>query len=376
MIVALYVILGVYLLLIGSFIFGFYRLNTFYPQRTSLNVCFSVIIPFRNEEQHLPKLLSSIVQLDYPKQKFECIFVDDDSNDDSVPLIQRYLTNTGIDFKIINSQRVSPSPKKDAITTAIHQAQFDWIITTDADCLLPQQWLNTFAAFSEKQPTKMIVGPVTYTSSATPSFLTYFQILDFMSLQGSTVGGFGIGHPFQCNGANLAYKKHHFIQLNGFKGNDTIASGDDIFLFEKFIHAFPRQVHFLRSRAAMVSTFPLESWKAVIEQRTRWAAKSGAYNMTFAKLVGLIVLFMNLGVLMSPAVFFLVDKQLYILGIIPLKLIADVTLIGVTINDYSKKKVRFLPFLLASMWYPFFSIYIVFRALFYRYSWKERKFRA
>ena len=222
MIVALYVILGVYLLLIGSFIFGFYRLNTFYPQRTPLNVCFSVIIPFRNEEQHLPKLLSSIVQLDYPKQTF-------------VPLIQRYLTNTGIDFKIINSQRISPSPKKDAITTAIHQAQFDWIITTDADCLLPQQWLNTFAAFSEKQPTKMIVGPVTYTSSATPSFLTYFQILDFMSLQGSTVGGFGIGHPFLCNGANLAYKKHHFIQLNGFKGNDTIASGDDIFLFEKFI---------------------------------------------------------------------------------------------------------------------------------------------
>ena len=54
--------------------------------------------------------------------------------------------------------------------------------------------------------------------------------------------------------------------------------------------------------------------------------------------MGLIVLFMNLGVLMSPAVFFLVDKQLYILGIIPLKLIADVTLIGVTINDYSRKK--------------------------------------
>ena len=149
-----------------------------------------------------------------------------------------------------------------------------------------------------------------------------------------------------------------------------------IFLFEKFIHTFPRQVHFLRSRAAMVSTFPLESWKAVIEQRTRWAAKSGAYNMAFAKLVGLIVLFMNLGVLMSPAVFFLVDKQLYILGIIPLKLIADLTLIGVTINDYSKKKVRFLLFLLASVWYPFFSIYIVFRALFYHYSWKERKFRA
>ena len=112
MIVALYVILGVYLLLIGSFIFGFYRLNTFYPQRTSLNVCFSVIIPFRNEEQHLPKLLSSIVQLDYPKQKFECIFVDDDSNDDSVPLIQRYLTILELILRLSTVREFLHLPKK------------------------------------------------------------------------------------------------------------------------------------------------------------------------------------------------------------------------------------------------------------------------
>jgi hypothetical protein len=33
-----------------------------------------------------------------------------------------------------------------------------------------------------------------------------------------------------CNGANLAYKKSLFQELNGFQGNDTIASGDDVFL--------------------------------------------------------------------------------------------------------------------------------------------------
>jgi hypothetical protein len=38
---------------------------------------------------------------------------------------------------------------------------------------------------------------------------------------------------FMCNGANLAYKKSLFQELNGFQGNDTIASGDDVFLLQK-----------------------------------------------------------------------------------------------------------------------------------------------
>jgi hypothetical protein len=31
-----------------------------------------------------------------------------------------------------------------------------------------------------------------------------------------------------CNGANLAYTKTLFQELNGFDGNEKIASGDDI----------------------------------------------------------------------------------------------------------------------------------------------------
>jgi hypothetical protein len=54
-----------------------------------------------------------------------------------------------------------------------------------------------------------------------------------LSLQGATIGSFGIGKGFMCNGANLAYKKSLFQELNGFQGNDTIASGDDVFLLQK-----------------------------------------------------------------------------------------------------------------------------------------------
>ena len=37
-----------------------------------------------------------------------------------------------------NIQELSNSPKKDAISTALKDAKNNWIITTDADCLLPE----------------------------------------------------------------------------------------------------------------------------------------------------------------------------------------------------------------------------------------------
>jgi len=36
-----------------------------------------------------------------------------------------------------------------------------------------------------------------------------------------------------CNGANLAYEKQAFFDVNGFEGIDDVASGDDMLLMHK-----------------------------------------------------------------------------------------------------------------------------------------------
>jgi hypothetical protein len=40
--------------------------------------------------------------------------------------------------------------------------------------------------------------------------LTSFPTADLASLQGATIGSFGIGKGFMCNGANLLTKNHYF----------------------------------------------------------------------------------------------------------------------------------------------------------------------
>ena len=105
----------------------------------------------------------------------------------------------------------------------------------------------------------MLAAGVFYKS--TPSFLAAFQQLDFLSLQGTTIGSFGNNQAFMCNGANFCYQKAFFYELNGFDGNDKIASGDDVFLLQKAIQKDSKNVRFLKSELAIVQTGTEKTWK-------------------------------------------------------------------------------------------------------------------
>lgn len=368
-----------YALLILAFIYGFESIKSFDFKNDIPKTKFSIIIPFKNEEKNLPALIESILNLEYPRDSFEVILVDDDSNDASVTVIKNILQNKvsenvsqPINLTIIKNNRLTPSPKKDAISTAIKKAQNEWIITTDADCLLPKQWLNIYNQFIRKKDAVFIAGPVKYQDSN--SFLKSFQTLELLSLIGATIGGFGIKKPFLCNGANLAYKRTLFFELNGFAGNTKIASGDDVFLMEKAVNQHPNGVHYLKSLEATVTTSPQQNLKGLINQRLRWAAKTLNYTNTFAKLTGAVVFFMNilliLGVILATSQ--VMDFQ--ILSIIFLfKFILDYSLMKKSANFFNCKSL-FLNYTISSFIYPFFSVFIAL-ASFGGFSWKGRYYR-
>ena len=202
MVVVLFGITFIYIILIGIFIIGFDTIEVFNDESLNEVSKFSIIIPFRNEADNLPDLLQSIYNLDYQKKLFEILLIDDDSEDNSVEIINTFINKQSFDstrtnIQIFKNNRTSDSPKKDAIITAIHNAKNEWIITTDADCIVPIMWLKTFDLFIRKNNPKMIVAPVTYSIDKT--LFQNFQLLDFLSLQSATIAGFGIKNPFLCN---------------------------------------------------------------------------------------------------------------------------------------------------------------------------------
>jgi biofilm PGA synthesis N-glycosyltransferase PgaC len=365
-----------YLFLIGSFVYGFDKVDEFTLKDLKSKTKFSVIVPFRNEEHNLPALLESISKLNYPKELFEVIFVDDESEDESVEIIEeifgKNFDNARLDRTTIKNIRTSKSPKKDAITLAISQAKYDWIVTTDADCVLPKFWLDSFDEFIQLQKPEFIVAPITYSKMS--SFLDRFQLLDVLSLQGSTIGGFGIGKKFMCNGANLAYTKQLFETVKGFEGNNNIGSGDDIFMLEKVAKNNPEKVKFLKCEQAIVTTLPQPSFDALMSQRVRWAAKTGSYRNLFGKLVGIMVFLMNGGLL--------VFSLMTLTGIINLKTLFYISIIKFGIDflliykaaSFTNQKEVMRTFFFAFFLYPFFTFYVVFASVFRGYKWKGRDY--
>jgi glycosyltransferase involved in cell wall biosynthesis len=365
MILVLCVIMFFYCLSIGALIYGFTKVNSFACIELEPKTKFSIIVPFRNEAENLPKLLDSFSKLNYPAALFEVILVDDDSEE-----VFRVESKLAFGVEIIKNRRVSNSPKKDAIKTAMQIVKTDWIITTDADCFAKENWLLSLDDYIQNHDVSMIAGAVTYDGK--DSFLHHFQQLDLASLQAATIGSFGLEKGFMCNGANFAYTKSFFQELNGFDGNDGIASGDDVFLLQKAIFKFPEKVCYLKTENNIVVTKPEHNWKSLFHQRVRWASKTGSYQSKFGIGLGLIVFLGNLGLLFVICFLWLGKGNFYVLLFLLLvKFLVDFVLIYKT-NKFLKNKTQF--FVISSLLYPFFSVSVALYSWFGKYEWKGRKF--
>lgn len=365
-------IFGIYASLILLLSYGFQKIKNYNPQISDSEINFSIIIPFRNEAENLPQLLNSLELIDYPIERFEIWFIDDASVDQSHDIIENFTKASQLNIKIIDNLRISNSPKKDAITTAITQTSFEWIITTDADCVVPIKWLSIFNSFILENKVDFIASAVAYHENS--SFLENFQALDFMSLQGVTIGAFGINKAFMCNGANLAYKRSVFQQINGFEGNLNMVSGDDVFLLQKVIQKKNFKIKYLKSKSHIVLTKPVNSLKALFSQRIRWASKTKAYQGWFSKFLALSVFLVNLSLVLSvPFLAFGILKIETAIIIWIGKFIIDALLIYQTAK-LMRQTQMFRHYVLSTVIYPFFVVISATASFFKTFEWKERTF--
>lgn len=369
----LLLIILVYAVTLAQLIAGFGKVKSFEPDDVKPKTFFAIVVPFRNEAKHLPVLLNSIEKLNYPEDLFEIILVDDASEDDSVKQFYQWrLENGRFQTTLLENIRLTNSPKKDAISRAVPIIKNQWIVTTDADCTVPENWLSTLDAYIQKNEVEMIVGAVTYDTQR--SFLQHFQQLDLTSLQGATIGSFGMGLGFMCNGANFCYTKSLFEELHGFAGNHQMATGDDVFLLQKAMRKYPEKVHYLKSKEAIVRTKPTPNWGSLFSQRVRWASKTGSYDSVFGKDLAVIVFAANLA-LMVGFVLSVMNLSPWIgVGVLfALKSVFDYILLYKTNHFLRKKWMWFV--VTSSLIYPFFCVLVAVSSWFGGYEWKGRKFK-
>lgn len=320
------------------------------PKNPSLFV--SIVIACRNEEKSLPLLLNRLALQTNPKELYEVIVVDDNSSDSTFSIAADF--NRILNIRVFHNEG---SGKKKAIRTGVVASSGNFILTTDADCLMSNNWIKTIASFYEKYNPDMIICPVQL--EHTTRLPGNLQELEFLSLQGVTAGTVMAEKATMCNGANLAFTKEAYLS-HYYDIHEELISGDDVF----FLHSLKKdpdsKIMWLESADGTVTTAPSKGFSPFLNQRSRWISKIKAYSDKYTiklTIVTSTAIFLQFATLLSGLIFPSVLKVFF--TIVILKSVPDFLILANTCRRYNKSKLMLL-FPIAQLLYPFYVISVIF----------------
>ena len=363
------IISALYLVCIFAFTYGLYSLKErFFTFNKKNDLKVSVLIAARNEENNIERLLKSLYNQTFAKDLFEVIIIDDHSKDNTLLIFENFIKeNNDINLKIFSADKEG---KKFAISQALHLAHNDLVIVTDADCVLKTTWIESIVNFYKEKKCKMILAPVLLSPAET--FFEKIQVLEHLSLIGSTAGSANIGFPVMCNGANMAYEREAALEVEKFRKDFNIPSGDDMFLMEQFVKNYGHQsVKFLLSKSAIVETKTCKTVSEFFRQRRRWVSKTKAYTSWKILATAFIVLFFNLSIvsLFVSAFFIPALWSLYFLLTL-LKFFIDLPLLK-NITSFMNQSGLLKWTLPLEFIYPFYAVLTAISGMLINVKWKR-----
>lgn len=350
-------ILLAYLFIIHLFIKGWKKTPNFQLKPVEgKSVAVSVVICCRNEAHHLPALIEALRS--QTLQQFELIWVNDHSTDKTAEIMQSSVAF----FERVQIVTAEGEGKKKAQKEGIMAASGDLIVTTDADCIPGDKWLESITNFQQQSKADLLIGPVKMPQGH--SIFTRLQSLEFATLVGTGMGAAGAGIPILCNAANMAFSKEAWKHSAEDLHEEEI-SGDDVFLLLS-IKKRRGKIAVLKSPEAMVLTGYKKNLKSFVNQRRRWASKSSKYTDWQILTVGAIVAALSF-ILFLLFVFSLFFTQLWLvfLPVFLVKLITDYLFLY-EIRPCFLFNLKIVDVLMLSLVYPVYATTIGISSLIWR----------
>lgn len=338
--------------------------NDFLPSRF-----LSIVIAARNEVKDIAACLNTITDNDYPKNQYEIILIDDHSEDETYKIAS---TLNIPNLKILK-QEEGRQGKKQALKLGIRESKGELILTTDADCTYDKDWLSTMVSYFEGVQAKLVTGPIAFENPK--GIFQKFQALDLNGLMVITASGIQSEKQFMANGANMLYSKEIFDEVNGYRGNEHLASGDDMFLVHKVSELYPNDVHFVKAKASEVYTAAEADLLSFLQQRKRWATKTTHYTDRALLSVLVSVFLLCITIVLNVFIFSWFSSLFLFIGIFQLfiKMILDYLFLS-NITGYFETKSLMKSFFPANVMHLFYICYSGIAGLFGgTYEWKGRE---
>lgn len=263
----------------------------------------TVLIPFRNESENILNSLRCVTQQSYPAGKYEVIYVNDSSTDDSLEKIMNASKPENVRVLSVPEGFHTSAHKKRAIRFGLEHARGEIIVSTDCDCLMGKEWLKSILECFDEN-TAFVSAPVDFIDHSTLS--GRLQRLEFAGLILAGAGLIGAGTPTICNAANLAYRKRVFYEVGGFDDNIQLSSGDDEIFMQKIAANTSYDIRYCMNTESVVTTWPSNSLDHFYQQRKRWASKGLFYldKLLVLKLFFIFLFYLSIPVQLLLAVFY------------------------------------------------------------------------
>ena len=355
-----YIILFVYVSIIGAACLGFIKGIKY--QNVKAGSDFSIVIAFRNEEERIDDLLISLEKSDLEQVNLdEVIFVNDHSLDRSVEKIKKWSNHNK--FKVRIAHLNHDFGKKKAIHLGINQVLSTYVLTLDADVQFDAKFLLKMSQTLGANHSLIIV-PVIEKNGI------IFSRIASHALTVLSVGLASLGFPINVNGAASAFKREEYIRLEPLKNNFHISSGDDMFILKAFLKSKGSVIKPFLSKGIHVLTDGPKNITEFISRGVRWSTKMKLIKLPLINLIGISILLCNFYVYYF--IFFNNPLSAASLIWLSIKFVLDFMTLYLSFNLYDKRGITIfaIPMLLI---YPLYLITVLILNLFrIKMNWKDR----
>jgi len=328
----------------------------------------SVVIPARNEAENLPNLFNTLEN--QTVSNFEIVLVDDRSDDSTHSVMLNFQSKYPDRVKVVRNKKTfyGKNPKQMVLDLGAKNAEGEILLFTDADCSVPDTWVESMSENYSDDKTGMVFGAVTTGSGK--GMLANFQRFDHILRYHYTAACAGLKNPTGGFGNNLSIRAKALSDIGGFADIEFSVT-EDAQLIARVRNSGKWEIKALSSWDSTVFTKPVVSWKELFIQELRWStgavhapdweAQAGYGFVMYQLVTGIAALI--------PAIFNPFLLTLFFAGIISMFVVSAAA--GINLGMEKKYWFYLIPSLvLAEFLFPVVVLWAVFKPVI---VWKGEK---
>lgn len=283
----------------------------------------SIIVPIHNETRRMDGLLQSIKSQQYKNSEF--IFINDRSTDGSAAVLREFMMNeisrghmrdgtqdsvqgNGQSLPVMRiitlDKNPGPNYKQYALGKGIDASRGEFILFTDADCVIPPAWIVSMVKRMSDPKTGAVLGPVLRKPEGRGFFHLYqcFEhAVRYMYLAAST----GIGAAGGGFGNNLILRRESLDAVGGYASVPPSPTEDAALISIIRSHS-KYKVRAGLGKDQHVLTWGEDNWKDFVTQTLRWN-NGGLFGPDIATRInfGFLMITISMGILAIPVLPFI-----------------------------------------------------------------------